>query len=118
MPGRAADGERAEQLAEAHLCAAGLKPQQRNYRCRFGELDLVMRDGDTLVVGEVRKRSSRDFGGAAASVTPAKQQRIIRSTRQLLAEHPPYQRLAVRFDVIAIDADNRIDWIQSAFDAH
>lgn len=118
MTGRAAEGAHAEQLAEAHLCAAGLKTQQRNYRCRFGELDLIMREGNTLVVAEVRKRSHRTFGGAAASVTRSKQQRIVRATRQLLAEQPGYQKLAVRFDVVAIGADNQIDWIQSAFDAH
>ena len=118
MTGRAAEGQQAEQLDEAHLCSAGLRTQQRNYRCRFGELDLIMRDGDTLVVAEVRKRSHSAFGGAAASVTSTKQQRIVRATRQLLAEHPSYQKLAVRFDVIAIGADNQIDWIQSAFDAH
>lgn len=113
-----ADGQAAEQRAEAHLCAAGLRCEHRNYRSRFGEIDLVMRDGDTLVVVEVRQRRHENFGGAVGSITLQKQQRIIKTTRQLLAEHRPYQKLGVRFDVVAIGSDNQIDWIPGAFEAH
>jgi putative endonuclease len=63
-------GQAAESRAEAFLKTQGLTLVARNWRCRFGEIDLVMQDGSTLVFVEVRLRSRSDFGGAAASVTP------------------------------------------------
>jgi len=66
MSGR---GPMAEAAAEEFLSGRGLRLLERNYRCRFGELDLVMRDGETLVFVEVRYRGSNSFGGAVASIT-------------------------------------------------
>ena len=100
-----------------HLQKQGLKPVARNWRCRGGELDLILRDGDTLVVAEVRQRSSEAFGGALASVDARKRGRIIQATQLFLAEHPQYADAPVRFDVLALDGSGHIDWLKAAFDS-
>ncbi|HWU68840.1 MAG TPA: YraN family protein [Stenotrophobium sp.] len=110
-------GAAAEDLALRHLQAQGLKLLARNWRCAGGELDLVMRDRDTLVIAEVRKRSSTAFGGAAASVDARKQARIVHATRLFLAAHRDHAQDAVRFDVVALDAGDNIQWLRAAFDA-
>ncbi len=107
-------GQTAEARAEAFLKTQGLTLVARNWRCRFGEIDLVMRDGPTLVFVEVRLRSRSDFGGAAASVTPAKQKKLLTAARQYLGTLktlPP-----CRFDVVALTGNAPPDWIKSAFD--
>lgn len=110
-------GAREEELAARHLQAQGLRLLERNVRARGGELDLLMREGDTLVVVEVRKRSHRGYGSAAESVDARKQGKIIAATRALLAQRADFARMAVRFDVVALDAEDRIEWIRAAFDA-
>jgi len=113
-------GRRAEAQAADHLIAQGLEPVLANYRCRFGELDLVMRDGGTLAVIEVRRRSSRDFGGAAASITRGKQRRIVRATRHLLLTHATLRHYPIRFDVVTLEpaaGGTRIEWLRNAFHA-
>ena len=91
----------------------------RNYLCRLGELDIVARHGTTLVVAEVRLRASAQFGGAAASITRAKQRRIVLATRHLLARYPSLQRLPIRFDALLVPADDGvIEWLRGAFDAY
>jgi putative endonuclease len=107
-------GRRAEDRALAYLESHGLALVARNHRCRGGEIDLVMRDGATLVLVEVRSRSRRDYGGAAASVGARKQRRFIVAARHLLATRPELARLRARFDVIAIDAA-QLEWIRDAF---
>jgi putative endonuclease len=113
-------GRRAEDLACRHLEAQGLRLLERNYRCRAGELDLVMLDGGTLVVVEVRSRSTSAHGDAASSVGQRKQRRFIRAARHLLLSRPDYRRLPARFDVVAIDpgapgAPPKVTWIRGAF---
>jgi putative endonuclease len=116
-------GRRAEDLACRHLESQGLRLLERNYRCRAGEIDLVMLDGTTLVLIEVRSRSTRSHGDAASTVGSRKQQRFIRAARHLLLTRPDYRRLAARFDVVAIDPGGaggaggspRITWIRDAF---
>ena len=109
----------AETRAAQHLRAAGLELLRRNYRCRMGELDIVARDGAVLVVAEVRLRSSARYGGAAASITHAKQRRIVRATRHLLARYPALQRLPVRFDAVLVPlGDGPIEWLRGAFNAY
>lgn len=113
-------GRRAEDLACLHLEAQGLRLLERNYRCRAGELDLVMLDGGTLVVVEVRSRSTSAHGDAASTVGPRKQQRFIRAARHLLLSRPDYRRLPARFDVVAIDPGApgeppKLTWIRDAF---
>lgn len=111
-------GRSAEDRAARLLEDAGLTLLVRNYRCRMGELDLVARAGEVLVIVEVRLRASAEFGGAAASVTRTKQQRIVRATRHLLASQPLLQRLPIRFDVVVISAGaTPPEWIRAAFDA-
>lgn len=111
-------GNAAEARAAQYLCTAGLEILHRNYHCRMGELDLIARYGDTLVVAEVRMRSSARFGGAAASITWNKRRRIVRTTRHLLARYPALQKCALRFDALLVNgADGEIEWIKSAFDA-
>ncbi|MEW6415332.1 MAG: YraN family protein [Pseudomonadota bacterium] len=107
-------GRSAEARAEAWLVSRGLAPVTRNWRCRFGEIDLVMRDGATLVFVEVRLRSRRDFGGAAASVTPAKQRKLVAAARQYLAGLKTLP--ACRFDVVALDGRGEAEWIRNAID--
>ena len=112
------NGSREEDLALRHLQSQGLELIERNVRARGGELDLVMRDrNSTLVIIEVRKRTHRAFGSAAESVDARKQRRIVQAARALLARRPELARLPARFDVVALDGDDRIDWIQAAFDA-
>jgi putative endonuclease len=118
---RMALGRRAEQLAVEHLEQHGAEILLRNFRRRSGELDVVARWRDMLLVVEVRLRSRRDFGGSAASVDTGKQRRIIRTTRQLLQCHPALARWPVRFDVIAVEVDAhgklQLEWIAHAFSA-
>jgi putative endonuclease len=107
-------GETAEQLALKHLQLQGLKLVCSNYRCKTGELDLVMKEGDGLVIVEVRFRKSEKFGGALASITKQKQHRIISATQHYVLINK-CSHLAIRFDVVAISADNQINWIKNAF---
>ena len=111
------NGAAAEDLALLHLQHKGLKTVARNWRCRGGELDLVMREGETLVIAEVRKRSSNAFGGAAASVDARKRERIIQSAQRFLMEHPQFADVPVRFDVLTLDRADKIEWIKAAFDS-
>lgn len=111
-------GQRAEDAALGHLQAAGLMLVQRNYRTPGrggGEIDLIMRESDgTLVFVEVRSRSRPDFGGAGASISAAKRQRIIFAARHYLLRcraMPP-----CRFDVVLIEPDG-MQWLRAAFDA-
>jgi putative endonuclease len=115
-----ATGDAFEDRALAHLERAGLKRVARNFRTRFGEIDLIMLDGDVLVFVEVRYRRSRGFGSAADSVTASKQARLVRAARGYLAAHPGHAAHACRFDLVAFDgppARPVIDWQRGAFDA-
>ncbi|HJW53693.1 MAG TPA: YraN family protein [Burkholderiaceae bacterium] len=107
-------GQAAEDAALAHLERHGLILIERNFRCKGGEIDLVMRQRDSLVFIEVRKRSSARYGGAAASVTTAKQTRLTIAAQVYLMRYktPP----ACRFDVVAIDGE-ALTWLQNAIDA-
>ena len=112
-------GKRAEQLAKAYLQTRGLKFIQSNYHCRMGELDLVMRELDTLVFVEVRLRRSAAFGTAAESVTRAKQDKLRCAALHFMASRPDLASLAARFDVIALSSMAVEDscWIRNAFGA-
>ena len=106
-----ARGNEAEARAADYLARRGLKILARNYRCRGGEIDLVCRDGATLVFVEVRLRTHGGFGAAAESITTAKQRRIALAARHYLAGKP---LPACRFDAVLLDGAN-IDWIRDAF---
>jgi putative endonuclease len=107
-------GQSAENAAVRLLESHGLTVLLRNYRGKVGELDIVARDEQTLVVAEVRQRSSDRFGGAAASVDYHKQTKIRRAAALLLHQRKDLAALPVRFDVIAI-GPNGIQWIKHAF---
>jgi putative endonuclease len=107
-------GQAGEDAALAYLQQQGLVLVKRNFRCKGGEIDLIMRDGATLVFVEVRQRADSRHGGAAASVTPAKQGRLVLTAQVFLQR---YRTLpACRFDVIAIDG-GAISWLKNAFGA-
>ena len=111
-------GRDAEALAQRHLQRRGLTAVTSNYRCRRGEIDLVMRDGDALVFVEVRFRSDPRFGAGAESVDLRKQARLIAAASHYLQRHPADG--PVRFDVVAVAPGRlrpRIDWIRDAFRA-
>lgn len=114
---RAAVGAAAETLVRQRLEAAGLRLRDANFRARRGEIDLVMeaRDGQIVFV-EVRYRARLDYGGGVASVDARKRQRLIHAARAYIQRHRLDQRPA-RFDVVAVDGDDRIQWIEAAFDA-
>lgn len=107
-------GQYAEQLAREHLQQQGLRWQASNFRCKQGELDLVMLEGETLVIVEVRFRQSQAYGGALASITPKKQASIIAATQHYVIINR-LSHAAIRFDVVAIAGNQRIDWIKNAF---
>ncbi len=112
-------GRRSEQRALRYLQRRGVRLIERNYRCRQGEIDLIVQHGDAIVFVEVRYRRSHRFGGASASITRAKQQRIIRTARHYLAVTPAARDSACRFDAVCIekatDGGSRIEWLQDAF---
>ena len=106
-------GERGEAQAAAFLRQQGLVITARNYRCRFGEIDLIARDGETLVFIEVRMRNSNAFGGAAASITPSKQAKLLRTARHYLSG---CRQLPVcRFDAVLIIGSHRPEWLKNVF---
>jgi putative endonuclease len=108
---RAGRGSAAEVLAADFLRSRGLAVLARNYRCRFGEIDIVARDRGAVVFVEVRLRSSAAFGGAAASITPAKRVRMVRAAKHYLATFR--NEPECRFDAVLLDAldPSRIEWL-------
>jgi len=112
-PAQAAGGE-AEERAEQFLARHGLSIVERNYRTRLGEIDLIAREGATLVFVEVRMRSGERYGGAVASITPRKRGRIVAAARQYLMRFGPVP--PCRFDVVAASGAG-LEWIRGAFDA-
>ncbi|MBO1519284.1 YraN family protein [Oceanisphaera pacifica] len=108
-------GELFERQAEQYLLDQGLQLQMRNYLCKLGEIDLVMSSGRTLVFVEVRYRKSNLFGGAAASVTPAKQQKLRRAAHcYLQSQGLNESKQSCRFDLVACEGSH-IHWIPNAF---
>ena len=104
-----------ERVAARHLMQQGLQAIACNYQCRAGEIDLIMREHDTLVFVEVRYRRSTRHGNAAETVTSRKQQRLIRCARHYLMRQGLHDTVPCRFDVLGITADGQIDWIRNAF---
>ena len=115
-PRPGATGAAAEDRGLAWLEAQGLHLVERNFRCRVGEIDLVMRDGSVTVFVEIRFRAAADHGSAAETVSLAKQRRLSAAARHYLQRHPDAARRPCRFDVLAITGE-RFDWIENAFDA-
>lgn len=110
-------GEQAERIAAEYLQRRGLSLLERNYRCRYGEIDLIMQDGASLVFVEVRLRSRAEYGGAAASIDGLKQGKLLRAAQHYLAtlrRMPP-----CRFDALLLHAadGSEIEWVKNAFGA-
>jgi putative endonuclease len=107
-------GQAAEKLAAFFLQQKGMTLIEKNFGCKYGEIDLIMRDATSLVFIEVRLRSNDDFGGAAMSIDPAKQQKLTRTAEYYLQLHG---NCACRFDVILMRSTdiNTVEWIQNAF---
>ena len=116
-------GQQAEDIALKFLQAKGMRLIARNYRCKLGEIDLVMQDDGALVFIEVRYRKQSDFGDGAESVDFRKQQKIIRSADHFLQQHRQYSQSPCRIDVISIskqqnsDCQETINWIPNAIQA-
>lgn len=109
-------GKNAEDKASAWLKDQGLKLIVANYRCRMGEIDLIMKDAACYVFVEVRQRTSSQFGGGVGSISLAKKQKIIKTATHYLLSCGLYDKCPVRFDVISIDgAMEDITWIRDAF---
>jgi putative endonuclease len=111
-------GNRFEQLALAWLQARGLTVVQRNYRCKLGEIDLVMRERELLVFVEVRFRGVRSQVPACETVDARKQQKLLRTARHFLLCHAQLAELPCRFDVLGISSEaggTQYEWIRNAF---
>jgi putative endonuclease len=107
-------GVEAEAMAAAFLERQGLTILARNYRCRLGEIDLIARDREATVFVEVRSRASAAFGGAAASITAAKRQRLLKAARHYISRQRSVPQC--RFDALLIEGDPpRIEWLRDAF---
>lgn len=107
-------GDDAEQKALSFLQQQGLQLLCSNYRCKVGELDLVMKEAEALIIVEVRYRQSEQFGGALASITRQKQARIIAAAQHYVIINR-LSHLAIRFDVVAIAGNQHLNWIKNAF---
>lgn len=112
-------GSHYEALALKYLQERGLALLYSNYRCKLGEIDLIMQEGDMLVFVEVRFRKSASHGTAAATVDSRKQAKLRQAARHFLYTHPRYAASACRFDVLAVESATiqppRINWIPGAF---
>lgn len=111
-------GKKGEALARDYLGRQGLVPLENNYRCNLGEIDLVMRHGDTLVFVEVRQRKNTHYGSPLETVSVTKQRKLRRAAEHFLLSRKIPARLGLRFDVVGIvgmDSSARIDWVQNAF---
>ncbi len=104
-----------ERLAGDYLRQRGLRLIACNYRCRFGEIDLVMREAETLVFVEVRFRKSSRYGTPAETIDAHKQRRLAATASYYLREHPTNS--PCRFDVLAVSGNDNIVWIRDAFHA-
>lgn len=113
-------GARAEAAARDYLTRAGLQPVAANAHFRGGELDLVMRDGGTLVFVEVRYRRDPRFGGGAASIDAGKRRRLVLAAQAFLSAHRACRDLPCRFDVVVASGDPdapQLEWLRDAFRA-
>ena len=120
MTGTRARGAPIEAAARDHLLVAGLRALAANAQARHGEIDLVMRDGDTVVFVEVRYRRSAAFGGGFASVDAGKRRRLVLAAQQFLATHRTLRDAPCRFDVVDASGDPAaptLVWMRDAFRA-
>ncbi len=112
-------GDQSEQMACQYLEAQGLRLLKRNFRCKCGEIDLIMQAGDTIVFVEVRNRKSTRYGSALETITASKQRKLTKAAQFFIQRFDPRLHYSYRFDVIAIQGEPgnnpAIQWIDSAF---
>lgn len=111
-------GVASERAARLWLEQRGLRHVSSNFRCRNGELDLIMRDGETLVIVEVRYRRNSAYGGPLHSISLSKQRKICLATQRFLQEHVSMTHLPLRFDVVALSGAlwrPHFEWRKQAF---
>jgi len=121
IPNTIYTGQVAEQQACDFLLANGLELLKRNYRCRSGEIDLIMRDRDDVVFVEVRVRNNPRYGNAFESVTRHKQKKIVKTATYYLYQQKWFNKVNCRFDVIGISyaqTKATVEWIKDAFPAN
>jgi len=108
-----------EDRARRFLQDRGLRLIEKNFRSRFGEIDLIMSEGDTLCFVEVKYRESLDYGGAASTIPPSKRRKLIKTALFYLTRHRQYGQRPARFDALLIqrlaDGSDEIEWIKNAF---
>ena len=114
--GGSSKGNQAERAAERYLSKQGLRLVARNYRCKQGEIDLIMLDGDILVFIEVRYRNNANHGSPLESVTASKQKKLVIAAKHYLSENKLSGNTQTRFDVLGI-CSSEYQWVQSAFSA-
>ncbi len=107
-------GDLGEQKACDFLQAKGLRLVTRNFRCMYGEIDLIMQDNNDIIFIEVRSRQHSDYGSAVESVTTSKQKKLIRAATYFLQKRKWYNKVNCRFDIIGI-SQNQFEWIKNAF---
>lgn len=111
-------GLAAEDAARQYLVHQGMKWVASNYRCKRGEIDLIMRDQEYWVFVEVRARASSEYGSALESITNKKQQKLLKTASLYLLSHGLYDKALVRFDVLGIEGNPpQFTWIRNAFGA-
>ena len=112
-------GDQAEQYARQFLEDQGLRTLSGNFHCRFGEIDLIMQDGRTIVFVEVRFRSGKRFTSARFTVDARKRSKLIKTAAMFLARNNRYANALMRFDVVGVDRDSdgtqRLHWLRDAF---
>ena len=110
-------GQQAEDAACCYLEKNGMRVKERNFHCRYGEIDLIMEHGEEIVFVEVRMRKSKSYGGGVASVDRFKRSKILNTAKFYLQKHDLFYRMPCRFDVVAVGFDKQhpINWIKNAF---
>lgn len=112
-------GQSAEQLAITYLKKQNCKLYHQNFRCKAGEIDLIVQDGNSLVFVEVRYRRQENFGTAAETVNHTKQAKLIKTAQWYLLHQKRDPQTVCRFDVISVtgdlEQDPQIQWIKNAF---
>lgn len=122
-------GAHAEKLAEKLLKQNGLRLIQRNYRCKCGEIDLIMQDSDIIAFIEVRLRTNRSYASGAETVTLSKQRKIINAASHYLQRNSKLMENPARFDVVSVSCSGNkpgntpgehadFDWVKNAFEVN
>jgi len=119
MAGGSSKGARFENYARDYLARQGLRLLRQNYHCRFGEIDLIMQERETICFIEVKFRKTMQFGGAASAISITKQRKIIKTALFYVTQHKHLANQALRFDAFLIqqqaDTSNQVNWIKGAF---